>query len=115
MNRYFFLMITFSALLAVCGVVLKENRRLYTHIFFVNNYLGRVHLQIRKGYDPDVNKDKLVCDKVLLKGQKLVLKAKGTEILMYRKEINFNQDNVQHFTDWTLTNCEDSNCIIDNL
>lgn len=114
MKRYFLFMMFFSATVGLFGVLTKKFSGLSSNITLTNKYWEKIHVQVRSGYEPDPAKNKLIVDRYLSKGESVTFSESGPENVNYRRDVDPDNADGKHFTEWTYANCPDSNCIIDN-
>ena len=65
-----------------------------------NSRWQKVHLQVRKGYNPDPANDEVIFDQYLTIGESRVFTAGNGDDILYRRDLDPNHPDGKHFTDW---------------
>src|ERR1700761_4305541 len=70
-----------------------------------NNRWQVVRVQVRKGFNPDPLKDKLIFDQLLVQGQSRTFTVDNGDDILYRRDQDPNHPDGVHFTRWTYADC----------
>jgi hypothetical protein len=115
LRRSFSVLAPFFAIAALSFVIKRSYMQFNAIVSIHNTQWQKVHVQVRKGYDPDPAKDKLIFDQYLVLGQSRTFTVNNGDDIVYRRDAYPDHADGKHFTRWTYANCNDSqNCVINN-
>ena len=107
---------TILTIMVTLFLVIHRNVIQYNSIVSIKNtHWKKVHVQVRKGYNPDPSHDKLIFDQYISMGQSRTFTVDNGDDILYRRDSDPNRPDGIHFTSWTYANCDDtSTCTVDN-
>ncbi|MBS1525115.1 MAG: hypothetical protein JST19_05665 [Bacteroidetes bacterium] len=102
-------------MLALYFIVRKSYLEYNSSISIRNMRWHRVHVQVRKGFNPDPGHNKLVFDQYLALGQSRTFTIDDGDDIMYRRDVDPDHPDGVHFTNWAYADCAGSSaCSVDN-
>ncbi|HVW16144.1 MAG TPA: hypothetical protein VHB54_20100 [Mucilaginibacter sp.] len=100
---------------ALYFIVRKNYLEYNSSVSIRNMRWHKVHVQVRKGFDPDPAHNKLVFDQYLVLGQSRTFTIDNGDDILYRRDANPNHPDGIHFTAWAYADCAGSSgCSVDN-
>lgn len=115
MKKYLILIIALTVAGSLYFVIHRNFTQFNSTVSIKNTRWQKVHVQVRKGYNPDPYHNKLIFDQYLTMGQSRTFTVNNGDDILYRRDNDPDHGDGIHFTKWAYANCDDSStCIVDN-
>jgi len=108
MKKYFTVIMALAIVATLYFVIHRNYIQFNSTVSIKNTRWQKVHVQVRKGYNPDPNHDRLIFDQYLTMGQSRTFSVDNGDDILYRRDVDPNNADGKHFTNWTYANCDDS-------
>ena len=107
MKRYFATVLIITGATLFIFLLRKNLQHFNSFVSISNMRWQKVHVQVRKGRS-DPFHDKLIFDEYLIKGQSRTFTVDDGNDIEYRHDIDPNDADGVHFTNWTFAGAGDS-------
>jgi len=114
MRKYFFTLTILISTLTLYFVIRKNYLEFNSTISIKNIHWQKVHIQVRKGFNPDPFKNKLIFDQYLGIGQSRTFTIDNGDDILYRRDTDPDHADGIHFTGWQYAGDDEASvCTLD--
>ncbi|MGZ3751603.1 MAG: hypothetical protein ACXVAU_10035 [Mucilaginibacter sp.] len=115
MKSYFTAVMVITTAASLFLAIHKNLIHFNSTVSIKNNHWEKLHIQVRKGYSPNPDNDKLIFDQSITMGHSHAFIIDNGDDILYRRDRDPSHPDGIHFTNWTYANCDDSAvCKVDN-